>query len=86
MAKKKNKQAQGGAQAQFSPGARATGTERTAADKARTRQVVGPERMQLLEGTLCGRRVLLYLCGEAHEDAIDVTRKGGKVIPDEGWV
>ena len=26
------------------------------------------------------------MCGESHEDAIDVTRKGGYFFPDEGWI
>ena len=33
-----------------------------------------------------GTDVVLLLCGEAHEDAIDVTRKGGYFLPNEGWI
>lgn len=41
---------------------------------------------QLLRGQLFGKEVALILCGEAHEDAIDVTRKDGYFLPKEGWI
>ncbi len=40
----------------------------------------------MLRGELFGTQVALLLCGESHEDAIDVTRKGGYFLPDEGWI
>ena len=51
-----------------------------------TLHVVGPDYMQVLRGRLFGREVALILCGEAHEDAIDVTRKDGFFLPQEGFV
>jgi len=48
--------------------------------------VVGPDSFQLLEGELFGKKVALILCGESHNDAIDVTRSGGRFLPREGWV
>ena len=48
--------------------------------------VVGPDYMQVLRGELFGQQVALVLCGESHEDAIDVTRKDGYFLPKEGWV
>ena len=41
---------------------------------------------QVLRGQICGHNVALILCGEAHEDAIDVTRKDGYFLPKEGWI
>jgi len=57
-----------------------------AAAAAADRPVVGPDYAQLLRGSLFGRDVALLLCGESHEDAVDVTRPGGKFMPNEGWV
>ena len=51
-----------------------------------TMHVVGPDYMQVLRGRLFGKEVALILCGEAHEDAIDVTRKDGFFLPQEGFV
>jgi hypothetical protein len=48
--------------------------------------IVGPDSMQVLQGTLFGKNVSLVLCGETHEDAIDVTRKGGVFEAKEGWI
>lgn len=56
-----------------------------AAAAATTRGIVGPDYIQLLTGTLSSKAVSIILCGESHEDAIDVTRSnGGKVM--EGWI
>ena len=48
--------------------------------------VVGPDYMQILKGTLAGRDMALILCGESHEDALDVTRSAGRFDPEEGWI
>ena len=48
--------------------------------------IVGPDSIQVLQGNLFGKKVALVLCGETHEDAIDVTRKGGIFDPKEGWI
>jgi hypothetical protein len=48
--------------------------------------VVGPDKIQLLQGDLFGKKVALFLCGESHHDAIDVTRSNGRFLPKEGWV
>lgn len=58
----------------------------SATQKACVRSVVGPDYMTLLTGKVSGRSVSLYLCGESHEEAIDVTRKGGKFLSQEGWI
>jgi len=49
-------------------------------------KVCGPAYIQTLRGTLLGREVALILCGEAHEDAIDLTRQNCVVESEEGWV
>jgi hypothetical protein len=56
--------------------------------RSKTRQVsvVGPNYIQVLQGTLLNKQVALVLCGESHEDAIDVTRKGGIFEAKEGWI
>jgi hypothetical protein len=48
--------------------------------------IVGPDYVQLLTGRLFHKDVALVLYGESHQDAIDVTRKGGVFIPKEGWI
>lgn len=48
--------------------------------------VCGPEWIQTLRGQLLGREVALICCGEAHEDAIDLTRSGCIVEPEEDWL
>jgi len=54
--------------------------------------VVGPDYIQVLHGSLYNnageepQEVSLVLCGESHEDAIDVTRRGGKFSGKEGWI
>ena len=55
-------------------------------DGTSSMSVVGPDYMQVLRGELFGQQVALVLCGESHEDAIDVTRKDGYFLPKEGWV
>eukprot|EP00931_Biecheleriopsis_adriatica_P078584 TRINITY_DN5201_c0_g1_i2.p1 TRINITY_DN5201_c0_g1~~TRINITY_DN5201_c0_g1_i2.p1 ORF type:complete len:813 (-),score=160.83 TRINITY_DN5201_c0_g1_i2:201-2615(-) len=49
-------------------------------------KVVGPESVQTLRGRMFGREIALILCGEAHEDTIDLTRRKGDLLPDFGWV
>ena len=53
---------------------------------ARPTFLVGPDYVQVLRGQLGDSEVAIVLCGEAHEDAIDVTRKGGYFLPQEGWI
>ena len=48
--------------------------------------IVGPDNIQVLQGSLLGKQVALILCGESHEDAIDVTRKGALFEAKEGWI
>ena len=61
--------------------------------------VVGPDLFLLLQGQLFhdgnssdgnagGKNVSLILCGESHNDAVDVTRRSppGKFEPTEGWI
>ena len=49
-------------------------------------RVCGPSLIQTLRGRLLGREVVLMCCGEAHEDAIDLTRSRCIVEPLAGWV
>eukprot|EP00434_Breviolum_minutum_P039583 symbB.v1.2.035153.t1/scaffold4672.1/size36684/2 len=42
--------------------------------------------IQTLRGKLCGREVALILCGEAHEDAMDLTRTKSILEPKMGWI
>ncbi|CAJ1371245.1 unnamed protein product [Effrenium voratum] len=49
------------------------------------RRVCGPEWIRTLRGQLLGRSVALILCGEAHEDALDLTRKKCIIEPEKGW-
>eukprot|EP00930_Biecheleria_cincta_P003731 TRINITY_DN104657_c0_g1_i1.p1 TRINITY_DN104657_c0_g1~~TRINITY_DN104657_c0_g1_i1.p1 ORF type:complete len:878 (+),score=162.68 TRINITY_DN104657_c0_g1_i1:119-2635(+) len=49
-------------------------------------KVAGPTVVQTLRGRLHGREVALVFCGEAHEDAIDLTRRRAVIEPKEGWV
>ena len=48
--------------------------------------IVGPDYMQCLTGRLFQKDVTLVLCGESHQDAIDVTRRKGIFVPKEGWI
>ena len=57
---------------------------KAAAAAAAARGVIGPDYIQLISGTLASKQVNIILCGESHEDAIDVSRSGGKT--KEGWV
>mmetsp|Transcript_100696 Transcript_100696/g.323321 ORF Transcript_100696/g.323321 Transcript_100696/m.323321 type:complete len:731 (+) Transcript_100696:3-2195(+) len=49
-------------------------------------QVCGPSYVETLRGSLLGREVALICCGEAHEDAIDLTRRGCVIEAEAGWV
>ncbi|CAK9069719.1 unnamed protein product [Durusdinium trenchii] len=49
------------------------------------RHVCGPEWIRTLRGELLGRSVALVLCGEAHEDVLDLTRKKCIIEPEKGW-
>ncbi|CAE7040414.1 unnamed protein product [Symbiodinium natans] len=49
-------------------------------------RVSGPSTIQTLRGELCGRKVALILCGEAHEDALDLTRPRSIIAAKLGWV
>ena len=60
-------------------------------DKAKSNRnidaaIVGPDYMQCLTGRLFQKDVTLILCGESHQDAIDVTRRKGILVPKEGWI
>lgn len=52
--------------------------------------VVGPDLFLLLQGSLFDskKNVALVLCGESHNDAVDITRRSppGKFEPTEGWI
>eukprot|EP00928_Gymnodinium_smaydae_P052882 TRINITY_DN37013_c0_g1_i1.p1 TRINITY_DN37013_c0_g1~~TRINITY_DN37013_c0_g1_i1.p1 ORF type:complete len:814 (-),score=181.21 TRINITY_DN37013_c0_g1_i1:99-2540(-) len=52
----------------------------------RNLDVCGPELIQTLRGRLFGREAALILCGEAHEDAIDLTRREGILTAALGWL
>jgi hypothetical protein len=49
-------------------------------------KVCGPEAVQTLRGRMFGREVAFILCGEAHEDTIDLTRRKGDMEPKMGWI
>lgn len=49
-------------------------------------KVCGPESIQTLRGELLGREVALICCGEAHEDAVDLTREGGVIDARREWL
>lgn len=49
-------------------------------------KVCGPSKVQTLRGRLLGREVALICCSEAHEDAVDLTRKGCITEKFEGWL
>ncbi|CAJ1959736.1 unnamed protein product [Cylindrotheca closterium] len=61
-------------------------------DKFKDVTIVGPDYIQILHGSLTDpqqqqqQEIALILCGESHEDAIDVTRRGGKFSGKEGWI
>lgn len=42
--------------------------------------------MQTLRGSLLGHDVAFIICGESHEDAIDLTRKNCIAEAEEGWI
>jgi hypothetical protein len=48
-------------------------------------QICGPEAIQTLRGRMFGREIALVLCGEAHEDTIDLTRRKGDLHAFLGW-
>ncbi|CAE7580599.1 unnamed protein product [Symbiodinium natans] len=48
-------------------------------------KVCGPEWIRTLRGRLLNRRVALVVCGEAHEDVVDLTRKSCIIEPEKGW-
>jgi len=48
--------------------------------------VAGPSLVESLRGRLLGRDVALVLCGESHEEAIDLTRARCVTEPVEGWM
>ena len=48
--------------------------------------IVGPDSLEVLQGTLFGQAVAIVLCGESHEDSLDVTRTNGIFEPHEGWI
>ena len=54
-----------------------------AAAAAASRGVVGPNYIQVLTGQIATRNISLILCGESHEDAIDVTRVGGGKMKED---
>ena len=52
---------------------------RMAKKKAQRPKVVGPTCVQTLRGQLFGHDVALILCGEAHEEVVDLTRANAVV-------
>lgn len=50
--------------------------------------IVGPDCIQVLNGNLFGggKDVSIVLCGESHQDSMDVTRRGGRFDGKEGWI
>jgi len=59
---------------------------REAGGAAQRLKVCGPSSIRTLRGRLLGREVALICCGEAHEDAMDLTREGSVVEPKRGWL
>ena len=53
--------------------------------RKRPRDVAGPSLIEVLRGRLQGRAVALLCCGEAHEEAVDLTRQGAVLAPRYGW-
>ncbi|CAJ1418079.1 unnamed protein product [Effrenium voratum] len=49
-------------------------------------KLTGPSHIQVLRGSLAGREVALILCGEAHEDAVDLTRPSGSLKQVREWM
>eukprot|EP00439_Symbiodinium_sp_Y106_P082559 s117_g22.t1 len=54
--------------------------------KVKSLKLCGPSKIQVLRGQLRGRKVAMICCSEAHEDAIDITRKDGIVDKYEDWI
>lgn len=54
--------------------------------RAKALKLQGPSAIQTLRGRFHGREIALVFCGEAHEDAIDLTREKSIVSPEEGWI
>jgi len=55
-------------------------------DGARALKVCGPAKVHTLRGRLFGREVALVCCSEAHEDAMDLTRKHCVTQVFDGWI
>jgi len=72
------------AQAQTTPGSPSSPESQLPAAGSHL-EVAGPEMVQTLRGQLFGREAALVLCGEAHEDAIDLTRKDAVPNATLGW-
>jgi len=49
-------------------------------------KVCGPSKIQTVRGHLSGREVALICCSEAHEDAVDLTRKRCITEKLDGWL
>ncbi|KAK3261655.1 hypothetical protein CYMTET_29450 [Cymbomonas tetramitiformis] len=49
-------------------------------------KVVGPSTIETVRGWWLGREVAVVCCGEAHDDAIHLTRHNAIVEPVMGWV
>lgn len=48
--------------------------------------MVGPDNIQVLRGEVLGKQVALVLCGESHNEALDLTRPHAILEPKCGWV
>ncbi|CAD7947197.1 unnamed protein product [Amoebophrya sp. A120] len=55
-------------------------------DKNLSQKVVGPSVVSTLAGKLFEKNVVVVVCGEAHEDAVDLTRKNAVCDPVLDWV
>mmetsp|Transcript_13517 Transcript_13517/g.29845 ORF Transcript_13517/g.29845 Transcript_13517/m.29845 type:complete len:130 (+) Transcript_13517:251-640(+) len=53
---------------------------------AKPPKVCGPSFIETLRGKIFGKDVALILCGEAHEEAIDLTREKCITEPEIDWV
>lgn len=49
-------------------------------------RLCGPSQIQVLRGKHLDREVVLFLCSESHEDAIDLTRENAVVDQYEDWI
>ena len=64
--------------------------KKTKSEEGQEISIVGPDCIHVLQGQLFNNEpredVVLVLCGESHQDSIDVTRRNGIFEAKEGWM